>query len=151
MKINILGLDDVLVEEITKLYIDDKHFEYITDEHCIEYQIGSISMFTKDSINYFRESNVKFFKDTCGVIILFKTSNKDDIKNIWFNELLHNLEKTVPLLFLEIEDDQYKNMNSDFLKIFYKNYDKVNHSVIKKNKALIKIVLDRLIKRVSNI
>jgi len=151
MKINILGLDDVLVEEIIKLYIDDKHFEYITDEHCIEYRIGSISMFTKERLNYFRESNVKFFKDTCGVIILFRASNKDDIKNIWFNELLHNLEKTVPILFLEIEDDQHKTMNSDFLKTFYKNYDKVNHSVIKKNKYIIKMVLDRLIKRVSNL
>ena len=155
IKINILGFDDLLIEYLTELYIDNKDFQYIKNNDHWSYTInGQLALVYKNKLKYLQESNETFFKDTKGIIIIFKTKDIKKIKDVWLNEIYNNCpHNSVPILFLEVESSSTSIHTQLHLPHnFYTKYKYVAHSITSMdNKDLIKKIYDNFINKVSRV
>lgn len=151
-KINILGFDELLIEYLTELYIDNKDFQYIKNNDHWSYTMDNLVIVYKNKLKYLQESNETFFKDTKGIIVIFKTKNIKKIKDIWLNEIYNNCpNNSVPILFLEVESSSsHKHLHLPHN--FYTTYKYVAHSTTSiNNKDLIKKIYDNFINKVSRV
>jgi hypothetical protein len=155
IKINILGFDDLLIEYLTELYIDNKDFQYIKNNDHWSYTINDqLALVYKNKLKYLQESNQTFFKDTKGIIIIFKTKDIEKIKDIWLNEIYYNCpHNSVPILFLEVESLSTSiHTHLHLPHSFYTKYKYVAHSTTSMdNKDLIKKIYDNFINKVSRV
>ena len=156
MKLNVLGIDDFLIEYILELYIDNKKFQYIKKDGTMIFKLDNLEFFFKDKLNYFKESNLQFFNNNSGIIIIFKTNNINNIKNIWLNEIINNLEnENIPILFLHINQHIDKNtkQNEIILPMEFLNKYKYITQVIAKqdNNFLIKNIINNFVKKIEKL
>lgn len=152
MKLNVLGIDDFLIEYVIELYIDNKKFQYIKKDGTMSYKLDELQFIFKHKLNYFKESNLEFFNNNSGIIIIFKTSDINNIKNIWLNEILNNLvNENTPILFLQI--NQSINKKEIILPIKFLNKYKYITQVFSTNddKCLIKNIINNFIKKIEKL
>lgn len=159
IKINLLTIDDLLLENIVEDFfsINNIEFEYKKNDYFTEYQFklneNNISFYFREKIKYFRESNLDFFKDTNGLIIIYKKKNFKSLDDIWYNEIEKNkIKNNIPLLFLEINKNnnfQNKNMISNN---FYNLFKYISHSKITmNNKKMIYKIFNIFINKLINL
>jgi hypothetical protein len=152
MKLNVLGIDDFLIEYIVELYIDNKKFQYIKKDGTMIYKLDELQFIFKHKLNYFKESNLEFFNDNSGIIIIFKTNDINNIKNIWLTEISNNLvNENIPILFLQINQN-IKN-NEIILPIeFLNKYKYITQvSTENDNRNLIKNIINNFIKKIKTL
>lgn len=159
IKINLLTLDDLLLENIVEDFfsINGIKFEYKKNDYFTEYQFKSnennISFYFREKIKYFRESNLDFFKDTNGLIIIYKKKNFKSLDDIWYNEIKKNkIKKNIPLLFLEINKNNTQKNNNIISNNFYNLFKYISYSkIIKNNKKIIYQIFNIFINKLVNL
>jgi len=151
IKINVLGFDDFLIEYITELYIDNKDFQYIKSNDHSTYIIDNVSFLYKDKLKYLQESNTSFFKNCKGIVVIFKTKDTKNIKNIWLNELYNNCPNNeIPILFLEVDGNHKSHVHLPHN--FYSKYKYIGHSITTiENKELTKKIFNNFLKKISRL
>lgn len=159
IKINLLTIDDLLLENIVEDFfsINSIEFKYKKNDYFTEYQFKSnennISFYFREKIKYFRESNLDFFKDTNGLIIIYKKKNFKSLDDIWYNEIEKNkIKNNIPLLFLEINKNNIQKNKNIISNNFYNLFKYISHSkIIKNNKKMINEIFDIFINKLVNL
>jgi hypothetical protein len=149
MKINFLSLDERLIENIIEYFCDDiKTFHYKKTDYSMVYSFKlnemDVSFHFRNKLQYFQESNVNFYNDINGIIIIF--SDYKNIKNIWKTEIIkNNLEDNIPVLLLEINNNKELNeISKEFYDIFkYISYIKLKKNNKKMSKNILKTFINK--------
>lgn len=119
----------------------------------------NVTILNKDYMNYFRESNLDYFKNVNSIIIFLNSNNENLINNlkyIWFEELKNNkVSNKIPILIVNLfknnnfEKNIYQNIS--YLSDFYEsiNYVSMNDNLLEKsNKQIINITVNKLLHKV---